>query len=101
MKENFNSSLEKEIRNNQRLISENNRLLKKIYRNALWSFWIKILWFVVLIGLPFALYFYILEPYFSAFGSSYLEFSEGMQEIPGLKYITEALEQYKEMNTPQ
>jgi len=80
---------------NSELIAENNKILKKIHRNGLWGFWLRIAWYVVLIGLPFALYFYILEPYFNALGSSYETFSAGMQEIPGLRLIMEILQNTK------
>lgn len=70
---------------NAELLRENNKLLKKIHRNAVMSFWARIVWYVVLIGLPFAVYFYILEPYFTALGSNYEVFKAGVNEIPGLK----------------
>jgi len=74
------------------LLQENNLLLKKLHRNALWGFWFRIIWYVALVGLPFALYFYVLEPYFTALGSSYDVFSAGMQEIPGWKQFTYTLD---------
>ena len=80
---------------NAELLKDNNRLLKKIHRNGLVEFWIRTCWYVLLIGLPFALYFYILEPYFTAMGSSYEVFSAGMQEIPGVKQFLEALAEAK------
>ena len=49
-----------------------------------------------LIGLPFAVYFYVLEPYFEALGSSYETFNAGIQEIPGWKQFYEAFEASKE-----
>lgn len=66
-----------------------------MHRQAVIELWMRITWYVLLIGLPFALYFYILEPYFEALGSSYETFSAGMQEIPGWKQFHEALERYK------
>ncbi len=80
------------LKHNADLIAENNKLLKKIHRNAVWSFWTRVIWYVIIIGLPFALYFYILEPYFTALGSSYKTFSAGIQEIPGLKIIMDILQ---------
>lgn len=80
---------------NAELLKDNNKLLKKIHRNGLVEFWIRTCWYVLLIGLPFALYFYILEPYFTAMGSSYEVFSAGMQEIPGVKQFLEALAEAK------
>ena len=99
MKKEYDSSgreIEKLLKQNAELIAENNKLLKKIHRNGVWSFWTRIAWYVVMIGLPFALYFYILEPYFTALGSSYETFSAGMQEIPGLKIIMDILQGAKQ-----
>lgn len=89
-------SLQRALRENRTLLEENNELLRKLHRNAVWAFWIRILWYIVLIGLPFALYFYILEPYFTALGSSYEKFNEGIQEIPGIKQINQTLETYQQ-----
>ncbi|MFT5036882.1 MAG: membrane protein insertase Oxa1/YidC/SpoIIIJ [Candidatus Azotimanducaceae bacterium] len=75
------------LKRNSELIEENNKLLKKLHRNAVWGFWMRIVWYAVLIGLPFALYFYVLEPYFTALGSDYEIFKAGMQELPGLKTL--------------
>ncbi|MCA9354315.1 MAG: hypothetical protein KC877_02225 [Candidatus Kaiserbacteria bacterium] len=75
---------------NQRLITENNQLLKKMNRRSIWSFWLKVVWFAVLIGLPFLLYYYIVEPYFTSLGSSFETFQQGLQEIPGWKQFYEA-----------
>lgn len=87
----FKAALEK----NTKLLEENNKLLKKIHRNGLWGFWIRIVWYALLIGMPFALYFYVLEPYFTALGSSYETFQAGMQEIPGWKQFNEAINNVK------
>lgn len=73
------------LEQNNELIKENHTLIAKLYRASLWGFWIRVAWFLILIGLPFALYFYILEPYFTALGASYDTFNAGIQEIPGLK----------------
>ncbi len=64
---------------------ENQRLLKSLYRYSWYGFTFKLVWFALLIGLPFALYFYILEPYFQMFGSSYEQFRLGVSELPGYK----------------
>jgi ribose/xylose/arabinose/galactoside ABC-type transport system permease subunit len=73
------------------VMRENNELLKKIYRHNIIGIWLKLLWFAAIIGLPFAVYFYVLGPYFEAFGSNYEVFRKGMAEIPGLKGIENVL----------
>lgn len=81
------------------LIADNNRLLHKIHRYEMIAFWSKIVWYTLLIGAPFALYYYVLGPYFEAFGSSYSTFSTGVQELPGLKQIENILEVYRSSGT--
>lgn len=68
-----------------RLLKENNELLKKLHRYTIIGFSFKVVWYAILVGMPFAVYFYVLEPYFAAFGSNYEVFKMGMSEIPGLK----------------
>lgn len=55
-----------------------------------------VLWYALLIGLPFALYFYILEPYFEVFGANYETFRVGISEIPGLKGLEKLLPSMQE-----
>lgn len=89
------TSLEKEVEENQKVLEENNKLLRKIYRQSKVAFWVTIVWYVLLIGLPFAVYFYVLEPYFTALGSSYETFSTGMQELPGWKMFNEYMTEWE------
>lgn len=88
-------SLQEAIEKNTELLEDNNQLLRKLYRQNLWGIWMRVLWYALLIGMPFALYFYLLEPYFAALGASYETFYIGMQEIPGFKQFNEALKAYK------
>ena len=73
------------LKENLRLSEENNKILLKMHKYDMITFWIRIVWYGVLVGLPFAVYFYFLEPYFNAFGSNYELFRQGIGEIPGLK----------------
>lgn len=77
------------IKENHKLLEQNQKLMRKLYRYTIAGIWIRIFWYIVLIGLPFALYFYVLEPYFEAFGSNYQTFLDGLNELPGLKGIKE------------
>ena len=72
------------LKENTAVVQENNHLLKRMYRNAIIEMWLRVVWYAVLIGLPFALYFYILEPYRQTF--------EGVLEqlhvtVPGLEKL--------------
>ena len=82
--------LQELILENQRLLSDNNQLLKKMYRRSVLSFWLRIISTLILIGAPFVLYYYVVEPYFDSMGSSFSTFQEGLQEIPGWKQFYEA-----------
>lgn len=76
---------------NQRLLTENNQLLQKINRRSVVSFWFRVMWFLIIIGAPFLLYFYIIEPYFTSLGSSFQTFQQGLQEVPGWKQFYQAV----------
>jgi len=75
---------------NQRLLSENNQILKQLRRNALMYFWFRLVATLVFIGAPFVLYYFVVEPYFESMGSSFSTFQQGLQEIPGWKQFYEA-----------
>jgi hypothetical protein len=79
------------LEENNALLKENHEILRKLYRNDVMGIWFRVIWFAILIGLPFAVYFYVLEPYFEAFGANYETFRLGMAEIPGLKGLEQFL----------
>lgn len=85
-------NLEKLLKKNIEVAEENNKLLRKMNRMNLYGLIFKFVWFAILIGLPFLIYFYVLEPYFAVFGASFEEFREGVGEIPGIKGIEQLLE---------
>jgi len=76
---------------NQRLLTENNQLLKKMHKQAVWGLWMRVFSFLVFIGAPFVLYYYFIEPYFTSLGSSFETFQTGLQEVPGWKQFYNAL----------
>ena len=78
--------LERLMRQNSELIKENNDLLKKIHRGNVIQLWTRVMWYLIIIGAPFALYFFVRD-YFDALGADYEIFKAGMQEIPGLKNL--------------
>lgn len=50
------------LKKNLELTKENNKLLRKMRRNAVWGGIFKLIWLAVLIGLPVYVYFQFLEP---------------------------------------
>jgi len=71
-----NLELRKILRQNIKLTKENNLLLRKLQRQNLIFLWLRVVWFAILIGLPFIMY-YALGPILSDF-QNLLE----MYEIP-------------------
>ena len=47
---------------NQRLLTDNNRLLRKLHRGALWSMVFRLLWLGILFGAPLVVYYLYIEP---------------------------------------
>lgn len=84
------------LEENLEVAKENQKFLKKLHRASIVGIYMRVIWYALLIGLPFALYFYILEPYFEAFGSSYEVFREGIGELPGIKAVEGIFEGGKE-----
>ena len=72
------------LEKNTILIEQNNKLLKKLYRYQVWGFWFTLLWYVVLIISPLALYFYVFEPYLEAWNASYDSMWDTFKQVPGV-----------------
>lgn len=79
------------VRENSVLLQENSELLHKMYRHSVFGMTLKVIWFIIIIGAPFAVYFYVLEPYFNVFGANYETFRQEMQEIPVLRELEKLL----------
>ncbi len=79
------------LKENTEVVKQNNILLRKLHRWSVWGFVLRSLWYVIIIGFPFALYFYLVEPYFNALGANYDVFRLGIAEIPGLKGLEHIL----------
>ena len=66
------------IRESNSIAKENNVLLRRLYRHSIWGITLKVIWFAIIIGLPFAIYYYLLGPYLEVFGANYDTIKEGM-----------------------
>lgn len=77
------------MKENNRLLIENNEMLKVMRRNARLAFVFRVIWICVLIVIPFVLYHY-LHPYLSALsplfgdGASSKEFWSGLINFGGI-----------------
>lgn len=68
--------IKKLLEENLKVVKANHELLEKMHRIHVYTFWMKALWFAVIIGVPFLLYYAILQPYLQAFGLRGEEFGE-------------------------
>jgi hypothetical protein len=71
------------ILENQRLLQENNEILKKMHRSAVRHFWFNIAYIVVFLGLPVIVYYYLLAPYLETFESAMPQ-SDTLEELKSL-----------------
>jgi len=77
------NGLKKAVEKQNVLLEENNKMLHKLRRYQTTTFWLTMIWYALLVGLPFAVYYYIIGPYVEALGFSNGEFSASIKEIPG------------------
>lgn len=73
--------IEEMVLENQKLLAENNELLKKIHRSNTWAFWLRIVWIAVILGLPFITYYYIVAPYYESLGIAFQFFGVNLPDI--------------------
>lgn len=88
-----NNEIKALLLENQRLLEENNLLLQKIRRDAKISLILRVVWFAVLIGLPLALYYFVLEPNAGTLRDAFAILERGLQDLTGLRQVLESLEQ--------
>ena len=69
--------IKEQVQENRRLIEENNKILKKISRNLAISTWIKIAYWVVILGVAFGSY-YLIQPYLDAITGTYNDVRDGV-----------------------
>jgi uncharacterized membrane protein (DUF106 family) len=69
------------ILENQRILMENNQYLRKLHSHMVWGFWIRIIGWAFILGLPVIAYYYVLAPYMSAFTTSLPSMEGSLQEF--------------------
>jgi hypothetical protein len=70
---NPNTEAEKETilsltRQNQELLKSNNELLNTINRREIRQFWFKVVWYMILLGVPLFAYYYLYNAFLGNFG---------------------------------
>lgn len=80
------------ILENQRLLGENNELLKKLHRSNVRHFWFNIAWIVLFFGLPLIALFKVILPFYNSVSPAAMDVSGQLQEVIELK---NSLEQHR------
>lgn len=78
------------LEQNRILLEENNKMLHRMYRWSIMAFVARIVWYILIIGIPFVLYYFLFQPYISTSISNYESFRDGIHNIPslqGLEYL--------------
>lgn len=75
------------LQENQALLKDNNELLHKIRRSALWATAFRVVWFAVIIGSPLALYYFFLEPNLTSLQSAFEILLQGAKDLTGLRQV--------------
>ena len=76
---------------NQELLKENNELLRKSLRRSTWAFIIRVILLLLFLGVPFALYYYFIEPYFHSVSDSFSSLNQSLSMIPGWNQFVDAI----------
>lgn len=71
------------LRENQRLLLENNVMLHKLRRGAMWATAFRVVWFAIIVGLPIALYYFLLEPNLTTLERAWGVIQSSVQDVSG------------------
>lgn len=72
------------LEENLKVSKDTHALLEKMHRMDLYTFWMKFLWFAIIIGLPFVIFYFFLGPYLEALGIYSEEFEAALKNLPQL-----------------
>jgi len=75
--------LKKLSRENLELTKENNEILKKMYRGAVWGRVFRVLYFVVILGAMFGAY-YVLQPFVDSLMDAYTSLMGGVESVQNI-----------------
>ena len=70
LEENRHEELKALILENQRLLAENNEILKKMHRSTVRHFWLNVVWIIFLLGAPLILLYQFIMPMYESLGGA-------------------------------
>ena len=82
---NEHAELKELVLENQRLLAENNLLLKKMHRSTVRHFWLNVVWIIFLLGAPLILLYKFIFPMYESLGTGTTSVSDQLQEINELR----------------
>ncbi len=82
-----NDEIKELLKQNQALLIENNKLLHKIRRSALWAMVFRLVWLVAFLGFPVALYYYVIKPNLAGLEETLSTFEEGAKGLSDVQDI--------------
>jgi hypothetical protein len=83
---NGHEELKELILENQRLLAENNELLKKMHRSTVRHFWLNVIWIVFLLGAPLVLLYQFIMPMYESLNTGGTpSFGEQVKELNELR----------------
>lgn len=77
-------ALKKDMKEQGALLRENHRMLRKLSRYQTATFILTTVWYALLIGLPFAIYYYLIGPYVEALGFGG-DYNATLHDLPGYR----------------
>jgi hypothetical protein len=89
--DNSNYEIKKLILENQRLLVENNLLLRKMRRSAIITSIFRTIWFLILIGGPIAFYYYYVAPNLEAISGRISELEQASSSLNSMKGLLDNL----------
>ena len=79
------SELKALILENQRLLTENNELLKKMRQAAVRHFWFNVAWIIIFLGLPLIAFYKLVMPFYSSLETSSGSLQGQLKELNELR----------------
>ncbi len=90
------AAMKRLLEQNQELLKDNNRLLRKIHRNAVIMFWVRLCFYLIILGSPIILYFFVIEPYLASMGATYESILDTSTELlNGLNSVNSVIKQFQ------